>query len=54
MADSQDVTVTGDTLPLRPGGWIYEVTAQWGTEHGPGGEASYAFYAMGPSLPNPT
>ncbi len=51
LADSQNVTVTGDTLPLRPGGWIYEVTAQWGTEHGPGGTASYAFYAMGPAIP---
>lgn len=54
LADSQAVTVTGDTLPLRPGGWIYEVTARWGSGHGPGGEASYAFYAMGPSLPNQT
>ena len=54
LADSQEVIITGDTLPLRPGGWIYEVTARWGSEHGPGGEASYAFYAMGPSLPNQT
>lgn len=54
LADSQTVTVTGDTLPLRPGGWIYEVTARWGGGWGPGGQAHYAFYAMGPSLPDPT
>ena len=51
LADSQEVTITGDTLSLRPGGWIYEVTARWGGEWGPGGEAHYAFYAMGPDSP---
>lgn len=51
LADSQEVTITGDTLSLRPGGWIYEVTARWGGGWGPGGEAHYAFYAMGPDSP---
>ncbi len=51
LADSQEVTITGDTLSLRPGGWIYEVTARWGGGWGPGGAAHYAFYAMGPDSP---
>ncbi len=54
LADSQTVTVTGDTLSLRPGGWIYEVTARWGGGWGPGGEGCYAFYAMGPAIPAPS
>ncbi len=43
-ADSEEAEVNGNVLTLKPGGYIYEVTADWNTEHGYGGRASYVFY----------
>lgn len=37
----------GYAIPLKPGGYIYEVTARWDTADGYGGTASYAFYVKG-------
>ena len=43
-ANSEAVTVNGRTIELKPGGYIYEVKAQWSTESGYGGIAYYTFY----------
>ena len=43
-ADSWDTALAGNTIALRPGGSIYEVTAFWDPETGYGGTASYSFY----------
>lgn len=44
-ADSENVSVNGDEIELKPGGYIYEVTAEWNTEKsGYGGIAHYSFY----------
>ena len=43
-ANSETVTVNGDEIELKPGGTIYEVTAEWHAENGYGGIAHYAFY----------
>ena len=44
-AQSEDVTVNGNEIALKPGGNIYEVTARWDTQGGyGGGTASYSFY----------
>lgn len=43
-AASEDVEIDGYEIPLKPGGYIYEVKAQWDTENGFGGIAYYSFY----------
>lgn len=44
-ADSEDVSVNGNEIELKAGGYIYEVTAEWNTEKsGYGGIAHYSFY----------
>ena len=42
--NSEDVTIVGNVLTLKLGGYIYEVTAEWNTENGYGGTASYFIY----------
>ncbi|HCT91300.1 MAG TPA: hypothetical protein DF613_07965 [Lachnospiraceae bacterium] len=45
-AESENVPVNGNEIELKPGGYIYEVTARWDTEkNGYGGTARYSFYA---------
>lgn len=45
-ADSENVSLNGDEIELKTGGYIYEVTAEWNTEKsGYGGVAHYSFYA---------
>ena len=43
-AESEAVTVAGNEIELKAGGYIYEVTAEWDTENGFGGIAQYSFY----------
>lgn len=44
-ADSENVSVNGNEIELKVGGYIYEVTAEWNTEKsGYGGIAHYSFY----------
>ncbi|MCM1118291.1 MAG: hypothetical protein NC543_02925 [bacterium] len=43
-AESEDVSVDGNVIALKPGGYIYEVCAGWNVENGYGGTASYSFY----------
>ena len=43
-SESQAADLRGDTLSLKPGGWIYQVEARWEPESGWGGAASYFFY----------
>lgn len=44
-ADSENVTVNGNEIKLKTGGYIYEVIAEWNTEKsGYGGIAHYCFY----------
>lgn len=43
-ADSESVTVNGNTIELKSGGYIYEIKAQWNTKSGYGGTAYYSFY----------
>lgn len=43
-AESEDVTVDGNVIALKPGGTIYEVCAGWDVENGYGGTANYSFY----------
>ncbi len=44
-AESEAVTVRGDEIQLKKGGYIYEVLAEWETKGGcGGGTASYSFY----------
>lgn len=44
-ADSESVSVNGNEIELKAGGYIYEVTAKWDTEKsGCGGIAHYSFY----------
>ncbi len=43
-ASSEAVTVVGNTIELKPGGYIYQITAQWDTESGYGGTAHYSVY----------
>ena len=42
--NSEDVTMTGNVLTLKPGGYIYEIIADWNTQNGYGGTASYFIY----------
>ena len=43
-ADSESVAVYGNEIELKPGGYIYEVQAQWDVVSGYGGTACYSFY----------
>ncbi len=43
-ANSEDVVINGTAITLKPGGYVYEVTAGWNTGNGYGGTASYCFY----------
>lgn len=43
-AESEKVDFQGDTIQLKPGGYIYEVLAEWDTGIGNGGTAYYSFY----------
>ncbi len=43
-AESEDITVMGNEIELKIGGYIYEVTAKWNNENGYGGTAYYSFY----------
>ncbi|MCM1542983.1 MAG: DUF4362 domain-containing protein, partial [Blautia sp.] len=44
-ADSESVAVNGYEIGLKPGGYIYEVIAEWDAEEsGCGGSAHYSFY----------
>ena len=43
-ANSEAVTVNGNTMELRSGGYIYEIIAQWSTKSGYGGTAHYSIY----------
>lgn len=45
-AASEEVAWQGNTIALKPGGWIYEVRARWELERGDGGTASYLFYVV--------
>lgn len=44
-ADSESAAIDGYEIELKPGGYIYEVIAEWSTEKsGYGGRACYSFY----------
>lgn len=44
-ADSETIAIDGYEIELKPGGYIYEVVAEWDTEkNGYGGIAHYYFY----------
>ena len=44
-ADSETIAIDGYEIELKPGGYIYEVVAQWDTpKSGYGGTAHYYFY----------
>lgn len=43
-AESESVTVRGYEIDLKPGGYIYEVKAEWEPDNGYGGTACYSFY----------
>ena len=44
-AEGENLSVNGNEIELKPGGYIYEVTAGWDTEKsGYGGTACYSFY----------
>lgn len=43
-AASEDVTVAGDEILLKPGNYIYEIHASWDAENGYSGTARYVFY----------
>lgn len=44
-AESEDVSLKGNTIELKTGGYIYQITARWDRgESGCGGIASYSFY----------
>lgn len=47
-AEAEPCAFDGSTLQLKPGGYIYEVTAQWDDSQGSGGTAHYAFYLRSP------
>lgn len=42
--EGEAVTVSGNEIPLEPGGYIYEVRAKWDQDSGYGGTAGYMFY----------
>ena len=43
-APGEDVSLDGDTLPLRPGGWLYQVSASWDRMPGFAGDCQYSFF----------
>lgn len=43
-AQGEDITIEGDTLTLRPGGWIYEVHAVWDAMPDYEGDCHYSFF----------
>ncbi len=43
-ADSENVDINGNEIVLKPGGYIYEVRAEWDADNGYGGTAQYSFY----------
>lgn len=43
-AESEDVDVSGNVVTLKPGAYIYEITARWNTNNEYGGTASYSAY----------
>lgn len=43
-AEAEPCVFDGSTLQLKPGGYIYEVTAQWDDSQGSGGTAHYSFF----------
>lgn len=43
-ADSEEVDIDGNKIMLKPGGYIYEVRAEWDADNGYGGTAQYSFY----------
>lgn len=44
-AEGEEVAVHGNEIDLKPGAYIYEVTAKWDTERGyGGGTAQYSFF----------
>ena len=46
-SEGETVTFNGNELELKPGGYIYEVKAEWSTENGyGGGTANYSFYVI--------
>lgn len=44
--DGEDVAWSGNTVQLKSGGYIYEVTARWDTDSGYGGTSNYSFYMI--------
>lgn len=43
-AASEAAAISGNILTLKPGGYIYEIVAEWNPENGYGGTASYFIY----------
>lgn len=43
-APGEDVSLDGDTLPLRPGGWLYQVSASWDRMPGFAGDCQHSFF----------
>ena len=43
-AASEDVEVHGVEMELKPGGYLYEIQAEWDADNGFGGTAYYACY----------
>ena len=43
-ANSEEVIVRGNVIELKPGGYIYEVKAEWDADNGYGGTANYSLY----------
>ena len=44
----EEAAVEGDALTLNPGGWIYEISAEWDSSEAWGGQAVYFFYGETP------
>lgn len=45
-ANSEDVIIRGNVIELKPGGYIYEITAEWDADNGYGGTANYSLYLI--------
>jgi len=43
-ADAESAAIDGYEITLKPGGYIYEVKAEWDTGNGYGGTAYYSFF----------
>lgn len=43
-ANSEDVIIRGNVIELKPGGYIYEIKAEWDADNGYGGTANYSLY----------